>query len=118
VIGLCCVIGWVSLFHIIGEVSLFLPVCYPAPATINVDMLEGDWLLWADLHFSEEGFGESYLCGSNRALTSRGAGINPCFDHLSVGINLLFSREGRFGPWIWSEFARETFHLKLDQRKS
>ena len=87
-----------SLFRVIREVSLFLPVCCPAPATINIDVLGGGWLLWAGLHFSEEGFGESYLCSGNRALAGRGAGIGPCFDHLSVGINLLFSRERRFGP--------------------
>ena len=87
-----------SLFHVIGEVSLFPPVCCPAPAAIGIDVLEGGWLLWADLHFSEEGFGESCLCSGNQTLASRRAGIGPCFDHLSVGINLLFSREGRFSP--------------------
>ena len=54
--------------------------------------------LWADLHFSEEKFGESYLYNNNQTLTNRKAGINPYFDHLSVRINLLFSHERRFSP--------------------
>jgi hypothetical protein len=28
--------------HIIREISLFLPVYYPAPATININILEGN----------------------------------------------------------------------------
>ena len=98
VINLCYIIGEISLFHIIREISLFLPVYYPGPATININILEGNQLLWADLHFSEEKFGESYLYNNNQTLTNQKAGINPYFDHLSVRINLLFSHESRFSP--------------------
>ncbi|CAB9540042.1 hypothetical protein BROOK1789B_1019 [Bathymodiolus brooksi thiotrophic gill symbiont] len=42
VINLCYIIREISLFHIIREISLFPPVYYPAPATININILEGN----------------------------------------------------------------------------
>ena len=42
VINLCYIIREISLFHIIREFSLFLPVYYPPPATININILEGN----------------------------------------------------------------------------
>ena len=83
VINLCYIIREISLFHIIREISLFPPVYHPAPATININILEGN-----------------YLYNNNQTLTKRKAGINPYFYHLSVRINLLFSHERRFSPWI------------------
>ena len=41
-INLCYIIREISLFHIIREISLLPPVCYPAPATININILEGN----------------------------------------------------------------------------
>jgi hypothetical protein len=32
----------INLCYIIREISLFLPVYYPAPATININILEGN----------------------------------------------------------------------------
>ena len=48
VINLCYIIRGISIFHIIREISLFPPVYYPDPATINwfLDISVLTWTSW------------------------------------------------------------------------